>query len=137
MGISFERLPIGPWLPSSWKGHFTGLATGQAHWRGKNPKLETSFGEGALRVGDARIEHLSLLEQLAAVDKSFGYLQLSDCAMDVAWSYPKIDIKNIAIEEKGKFRIEGAISIRRNVWGTGLRGGELASSSDSKAGRNG
>ncbi len=90
-----------------------------------------------MRVGDARIEHLSLLEQLAAVDKSFGYLQLSDCAMDVAWSYPKIDIKNIAIEEKGKFRIESAISIRRNVWGTGLRGGELASSSDSKAGRNG
>jgi len=114
---SFDRLPIGAWLPSNWKAHFTGLATGAVHWTGKNPKLETSSGEGSLRVRGARIEHLPLLEELAAVDKSFGHLQLNDCAMDVQWNYPCATIKNIALEDKGKFRMEGAISIDRDSLG--------------------
>jgi hypothetical protein len=35
----------------------------------------------------------------------------------LAWRYPKIEVKNIALEEKGKFRIEGAISINRGSLG--------------------
>jgi hypothetical protein len=35
------------------------------------------------------------------------------------WKYPTIDIENIAIEERGKFRIEGEISIeQRRLRGT-------------------
>jgi hypothetical protein len=44
-------------------------------------------------------------------------LRLSDCALDLAWRYPKIEIKNIALEERGKFRIEGAMSINRGSLG--------------------
>jgi hypothetical protein len=31
--------------------------------------------------------------------------------LNVEWSYPKIEFKDIAIEERGKFRIEGSFSI--------------------------
>ena len=34
--------------------------------------------------------------------------------MRFAWRYPKIDINDIEIEEKGKFRLEGAISVERH-----------------------
>jgi len=110
---TFERLPIRPWLPAKWKEHLSGSAFGEIHWTGENPKLESSSGEGALRIRDGRVDNLPLLEKLAEVarNKSFEHLQLNDCSLSFAWRYPKIDIKDIAIEEKGKFRIEGAISI--------------------------
>jgi len=34
-----------------------------------------------------------------------------------AWRYPEIDIKDITMEEKGKFRIEGEISISAGCCG--------------------
>jgi len=110
---SFDRLPIGAWLPSIWKGHFTGYAAGTVHWTGKNPQLESSSGEGSMRIRDAKIDNLSFLEKLAAIaqKKSLAHLQLNDCSLDWEWRYPKIDVKNIAVEEKGKFRIQGVISI--------------------------
>ena len=105
------------WLSGKWKGHLSGSAVGDVHWAGENPKLESSSGEGSFRVRDARIENLPLLEKLAelAQKKSFEHLELNDCSLSFAWRYPKIEIKDIAIEENGKFRIEGAISIERRM----------------------
>jgi hypothetical protein len=110
---TFDGVPIRTWLPAKWKEHLSGSAFGEIHWTGANPKLESSVGEGALRVRDGRVDNLPLLEKLAEVarNKSFEHLQLNDCSLSFAWCYPKMDIKDIAIEEKGKFRIEGAISI--------------------------
>jgi hypothetical protein len=46
-------------------------------------------------------------------------LALNDCSFSFGWKYPKIDIENIAIEERGKFRIEGEMSIdQRRLRGT-------------------
>jgi len=68
---------------------------------------------------DARIDQLPFLEKLAtlAQKRSLEHLRLNDCSLDLAWRYPKIEVKNIALEEKGKFRIEGAISINRGSLG--------------------
>jgi hypothetical protein len=80
---------------------------------GVNPKLENSSGEGSLRVQDARANNLPFLEKLAqlAHEKSFEHLELTDCSLNFTWRYPSIEIKNIGLEEKGKFRVQGAISI--------------------------
>ena len=58
-----------------------------------------------------------MLQKLAelARKKSFEHLELNDCSLSFTWRYPKIDITDIAIEEKGKFRIEGAISVERRL----------------------
>jgi hypothetical protein len=117
--IKFERLPIGPWLPASWKEKFSGDAFGRVRWTGKNRKLESSSGDGALRVRGGRIDNLPLLQTLATIaqKKSLEHLRLDDCAFEVRWSYPKIDIDKIDIEADGKFRMEGKISINDHSLG--------------------
>jgi len=114
---TFDQLPIGGWLPAKWKDYFNGSAFGEVHWTGENPKLESSAGEAALRVRNGRIDNLPMLQKLAelARKKSFEHLELNDCSLSFTWRYPKIDITDIAIEEKGKFRIEGAISVERRL----------------------
>lgn len=116
-----DHVPIRFWLPAEWKEHLAGYAFGDLHWAGQDPKLESSSGEGSLRVSNGRIDNLPVLEKLAELSqkKSFEHLALSDCSLRFGWKYPKIDIENIAIEEKGKFRIEGEMSIeQRRLRGT-------------------
>ena len=118
---NFNQVPIRSWLPVEWKEHLNGSASGDLHWTGKDPKLESSSGEGSLRVSNGRIDNLPVLEKLAelAQNKSFEHLELNDCSLSFEWKYPRIDISNIAIEERGKFRIEGAMSIeQRRLHGT-------------------
>jgi hypothetical protein len=118
---NFNAVPIRPWLPAEWKGRLNGSAFGDLHWAGKDPKLESSSGEGSLRIRDGRIDDLPLLEKLAelAQKKSLERLDLNECSLTFGWRYPKIDIKDIIVEEKGKFRIEGELSVeRRRLRGT-------------------
>jgi hypothetical protein len=118
---NFNQVPIRSWLRAEWKEHLGGSAFGDLHWAGKDPKLESSSGEGSLAVNNGRIDDLPVLEKLAELSqkKSFEHLALNDCSLRFGWKYPKIDIQDIAIEEKGKFRIEGEISIeQRRLRGT-------------------
>jgi hypothetical protein len=128
---NFNAVPIRTWLPAELKGRLNGNAFGDVHWAGKDPKLESSSGEGSFRIRNGQIEDVPLLEKLAelAQKKSFEHLELNDCSLTIGWCYPKFDIKDIIIEEKGKFRIEGEISIdHRRLGGTirlGLTGAYL------------
>jgi hypothetical protein len=118
---NFNQVPIRSWLPAQWKEHLGGSAFGDLHWTGKDPKLESSSGEGSVSVSDGRIDTLPVLEKLAELSqkKSFEHLALNDCSLSVVRKYPKIDIENVAIEERGKFRIEGEMSIeQRRLRGT-------------------
>jgi hypothetical protein len=114
---NFNSVPIRQWLPAEWKGRLKGGAFGDIHWAGKDPKLESSSGEGSLRIQNGRIEDVPLLNKLAelAQKKSFERLDLNECSLGFAWRYPEIDIKDITIEEKDKFRLEGEISIKRRL----------------------
>lgn len=118
---TFTRLPIRSWLPAQWKEHLAGSASGDLHWTGQDPKLASSSGEGSLHVSNGRIDNVPLLKKLAELSqkKSFEQLELNDCSLSFGWKYPKIHIENIAIEESGKFRIEGEMSIeQRRLSGT-------------------
>jgi hypothetical protein len=121
LNATFNQVPIRSWLPVKWKEHLAGSASGDVHWAGEDPKLESSSGQGSLRVSNGRVENLPILEKLAelAQKKSFEHLELNECSLRFGWKYPKIDIENIAIEERGKFRIEGELSIeQRRLRGT-------------------
>ena len=102
-------------VASGMEGPSPGCAFGDIHWTGKDPKLESSSGEGSLRIHNGRVDDVPLLNKLAelAQKKSFERLDLNECSLSFAWHYPEIEIKDITIEEKGKFRIEGEISIKR------------------------
>jgi hypothetical protein len=111
--IDIDKLPIDDWLPSGWREHVAGAATGKVHWKGKNPKIETSQIEAALRVDDGRVSKLPFLEKLATLtnEKELEHLSLNECSLELDWNYPKAEIKNLAVEDKGKFRAEGTIRI--------------------------
>src|SRR6185503_8626854 len=42
-------------------------------------------------------------------------LELSECSAALVWDSPRIEIKNIAVEDSRKFRMEGALSIREKT----------------------
>jgi hypothetical protein len=114
---NFNSVPIRQWLPAEWKGRLKGNAFGDVHWTGKDPKLESSAGEGSLRIDKGQIDDVPLLNKLAelAQKKSFERLDLNECSVGFAWRFPEIDIKDISIEQKGKFRIKGEISVERRL----------------------
>ena len=114
---NFNSVPIRQWLPPEWKGRLKGSALGDIHWTGKDPKLESSSGEGSFHIHNGRVDDVPLLNKLAelAQKKSFERLDLNECSLSFVWRYPEVEIKDITIEEKGKFRIEGEISIKRPV----------------------
>ena len=115
--VRFDQLPIREWLPASWKDHVAGEAAGNVHWRGKNPKLEAAAVQGSLRVEDGRLRRLPFLQKLASITgkKSIEELELNECSAEVDWDSPTVEIKDIAVEDKGKFRIEGSVSVRKKA----------------------
>jgi hypothetical protein len=115
--FSFERIPVEEWLARQWRDHVRGEASGKILWRGKNPKLESSTGEATLHVDGGRIIELPFLENLAKItnERALERLTLNDCSFTLVWNYPRAEIKNIAIEEKGKFRAEGTIQVEKKA----------------------
>lgn len=121
--IDFEKLPLREWLPASWKEHVTGTAAGQAHWTGPDQKLANADVRGALRISGGRVQGLRFLEQLAAITKrpSLAQLELTECAAEAEWKNDAGQVKNIAIESEGKFRLQGAVTLRKNSLGGTLQ----------------
>jgi hypothetical protein len=121
--VKFGKLPLREWLPASWRDHVNGLATGNVHWSGQNPKLEFSKVQGSFQVGSGRVRGLPFLEKLASITgkKAIVSLELSECSAEIDWNSPKVEIKNIAVEDKGKFRIEGLVSIREKSLGGAIQ----------------
>src|SRR5438094_2812545 len=70
-----------------------------------------------LRVHGARIIELPFLEHLAKItnEKALERLTLNDCSFALTWNYPRAEIKNISIDEKGKFRAEGVIQVEKKA----------------------
>src|SRR4030095_12089143 len=52
--------------------------------------------------------------------ESIERLNFNDCSAQLWWDYPSAQIKNIALEDKGKLRIEGEITIRQKSLGGAL-----------------
>jgi hypothetical protein len=113
--IDLEHLPIAEWMPATWRDHVSGEASGKIAWRGKDQKLENAEGEASLRVEGGHLVRLPFLERIAQVtgEKTLEHLTLTDCAAELTWKFPKVEIKNLAIEAENKFRATGTIRIDR------------------------
>ncbi|MEO8206415.1 MAG: hypothetical protein ABI615_09560 [Chthoniobacterales bacterium] len=111
--VHFYNLPVGPWIPSSWKASFEGITSGEVSWKSKNRKLQSSSGYGTLNIRGGHVTGVPLLEEMAALTKkeSLKSLHLDSCSLNVKWDYPHIEIKDIDIEAKGIFRIHGQITL--------------------------
>jgi hypothetical protein len=121
--LKFEKLPLREWLPASWRDYASGSAAGDVKWNGSNPKLESSEVNASLRVSEGRVSGLPFLQTLGRITgkKSIERLTLNECSAELDWKNPAVEIKKIAVEDKGKFRIEGTISIREKSLGGAIR----------------
>jgi hypothetical protein len=121
--VRSDKLPIREWLPANWKSHVAGTAAGNIRWTGKNLKLNAASVRGSLRVQEGRVRSLPFLQKLASITgkKSIEELELNECSAEIYWESPTLEIKNIVIEDKGKFRIEGLVSVRENSLGGAIR----------------
>lgn len=117
--LAFEKLSIPQWLPESWRSYVAGAASGEVHWRGSSPKLEGASVQGLLRVQGGRLRNLKFLEEFASVAKrkSLTELELNKCSADLSWDKGTAALKKIAIEDDGKLRIEGEVSLRKKSLG--------------------
>lgn len=115
--ISFDRMPIEQILPNELARHLRGEATSSIHWQGENPKLEKSRGEATLSIESGELTELPFLKKLAALtgEKEWENLRLSECRLDLLWKYPQFDLKKLLVEDKGKIRAEGSLTVRDKV----------------------
>jgi hypothetical protein len=111
--ISWKDLPLVEWLPLSWQDHFKGSADGELEWTGHEYKLRAATVSGGLRINRGRVSGLSFLDQIAviAARPDLRSLQLTECSARFVWQKSGYQLKDVAIEEKGKFRVEGAVGI--------------------------
>ena len=121
--INLERMPIAEWAPNEWREHVAGQASARIHWQGENTKLETSRGSATLRVDGGRISELPFLRKIAALtnEKGLEHFELNECRLDVEWHYPKTDLKNLVIEDKGKIRAEGEVTLHEKTLGGAIK----------------
>jgi hypothetical protein len=117
--INFERVPIQEWLPNEWGDHVTGNATTTIHWQGDNPKFEKSRGNVTLRVEGAHLSKLPFLQKLAALtnERELEHLKFNECKLDLDWHYPEAAVKHLLLEDKGKLRAEGEVTLREKNLG--------------------
>ncbi len=121
--LNCEGLPVREWLPNSWHDHVSGTAIGQVRWRSQNPKMRSAAVQGALRIEGGRVEDMEFLGKLAALTKkkSLERLDLKECSAEIDWENGSGEIKNISIEDAGKFRIEGKVALREKSLGGAVR----------------
>jgi hypothetical protein len=123
--IEFDKLPLREWLPSNLRGHIAGAAEGHVHWRGSNAKFEQASVQGSLRVRGGQLRDLKWLDEIASIAKeeSLAELKLNECAAELIWEKGAGELKKIQIGAEGKFRIEGALTLRQNALGGELQFG--------------
>jgi hypothetical protein len=111
--FAIERVPIADLVPGDWRDHISGLVTSKIHWTGTDTKLEHAGGEGEFSLEDGRIHDLPFLERIATLanDKSLQRIDLDQCRLEAEWHYPAVEIKRLALEEKGKFRVDGELAV--------------------------
>lgn len=66
---------------------------------------------------------VAVLQKLASISgrKSIEEMELNECSAEVHWEAPTLEIKNIAVEDNGKFRLEGLVSVREKSLGGAIQ----------------
>jgi hypothetical protein len=119
--FNWNDVPVREWLPKTWSDNFAGVAAGDAHWTGNDYRLAAATLIGAVRVKGGHVGNLKFLDTIAAVTRrnDLARLDLDVCGARFRWREGDCELKEIVIEQTGKFRIEGTVSFSdRSLGGT-------------------
>lgn len=120
--FNWNDVPLAEWIPKSWDGKYSGLAKGHFQWTGQDYKLGSAAIAGEIELKEARVSDLKFLDDIAAIANhpDLARLDLDQCRSHFRWREHACELSDIAIEEKGKFRIEGNISLAPDSLGGAL-----------------
>jgi len=109
----FDALPLHRWVPKSWQDHLFGKASGKIRYASDSTSAQTSSGEASLKIEDGLITGLPFLDKLATItgQRSLETLSLGECSLVGDWRYPRIHLQRIVLEDEGKLRVEGEITV--------------------------
>jgi hypothetical protein len=111
--FTWNNLTVADWLPSTSREHFMGDADGELQWTGTEYKLGSATMRGGLRIKKGHVVKLNFLDQIAAIAgrPELRNLALNECRGKFVWQKSDCRLTDLALEEKGKFRIEGEARI--------------------------
>ena len=112
--MNFSEIPVDPWIPEAWARVIKGRASGDVAWRGSDMTMEGSSGWGEVRLEGGRVAGARLLEDVASlIGKPIEQVNLSRFSLGFEWKYPRVQIKQVDIEGKGIFRLQGTATISK------------------------
>lgn len=114
-GLTFEHVPLSPWLPADIRASVRGAATGAIQWRGTDQTIEASSGEGEIQVDGGELVDLPLLDYLATATgrRTLERVSLDRCALKFHWEGERIDVESVDLASEGKFGLRGNVSMGR------------------------
>jgi hypothetical protein len=111
--VEWAGVDIRPWLADQWKDRLTGLAAGNAAttWGANGIGQATTTGEIFLTEG--RLEHVPVLEQIAAFTGSPQFKRMPVQQLSAKFSHKQgtWTLTSIVMESKGLMRTEGLCTI--------------------------
>jgi hypothetical protein len=117
--FQWNDLPLRNWLPERISDNLKGAADGDLHWKGHDYKLGSASMAGAIRIMHGEVTGLNLLDQLAALTAraDLRTLRLSECKARFELEHGDCKISDLAVEQEGKFRLEGEITLKERSLG--------------------
>ena len=104
---SFSGISITQFLPEDWRAKLHGNVAGEATVEGGG--LDSMQVIGTLRLNNAQIEALPILDKIAAFTSTvqFRRLTLHTVSADFNWTKSKCRFSHLLIESQGLIRVEG------------------------------
>jgi hypothetical protein len=117
--FKWNQLTLAEWLPQSWSENLKGNADGELRWTGHDYKLRSATLNGVVRINDAKISGLSFLDQVATLTDrpDLRILRPGRCRVQFGWEESNYSLRDIELEESGKYRITGEAKITGNSLG--------------------
>lgn len=114
--LDIDKIPISPWIPTSWGDQVKGRASGYVTCDGPDQKIESTTGNGEINLSGARILSIPFLDYAASAtqNSSLKNIALDDCVITFSWKNAKVSVTDILIEAKGQFKIQGTLQLSKS-----------------------
>jgi len=118
--VELKRLDLDPFLTSDWRAKVTGKVSGPIQLKTELGKKDGMQAKGTLKLSDAKVEALPVLNQIALLTQTqaFRSLKLQTAQSDFEWEKERTVLSNIVLESELLLKITGNYQqIRENVDG--------------------
>ncbi|MEO5717648.1 MAG: hypothetical protein ABIR29_03650 [Chthoniobacterales bacterium] len=111
--VQSKNAPVAPFLNGSWRGKFEGQIDGEARIDKSFAPDAKASASGKLKISGAELHDVVTLDRLAALTRhpEFAHLKLSQLSGRYDFSGARLEVKELRLEAKNLFRIEGRFVI--------------------------